>query len=119
MPMQTRTHTRAAPPAVTPRWLSKRNAAIYSGLTERTLQTYIAMKVIRSTNAVLPGKKQGRRLIDRESLDTFLEAGVDRPTSVIAMNLTGARHPGKNNPKSSIEDLLSSDEPSAVERGEG
>ena len=68
-----------------PRWLTIKGAAIYSGLSERTIQNYIKADVIISSNVVLPGASRGRRLIERISLDAFIEKGIGGK-SLIAMN---------------------------------
>lgn len=70
---------------ITPRWLGYEQAAIYSGLGIRVLQNHAKAGFIRSSNACAPGSTRGRRLIDRESLDAFIEAGVGK-TAVLAMN---------------------------------
>jgi hypothetical protein len=71
--------------SITPRWLGFDQAAIYSGLGIRVLQNHVKAGFIRSSNACAPGASRGRRLIDRESLDAFIEAGVGK-TAVLAMN---------------------------------
>jgi len=70
---------------ITPRWLTYEKAEIYSGLGTRVLQNHVKAGFIRSSNAVAPGATRGRRLIDRESLDAFIEAGVGGKTE-LAMN---------------------------------
>ena len=72
--------------AIAPRWLTLEGASTYSGLTIRTLQNYIAAGHIRSSNVVATGKTRGRRLLDRASLDDFIEEGLTRPPSDIPMN---------------------------------
>lgn len=49
-----------------PRWLNVREAALYCGLSETTLKRVIVAGKIRSFMA-------GRRLIDRWSLDAWIE----------------------------------------------
>jgi len=72
-----------APPA---RWLSVKSAAAYCGVSDRTLETWDAKGLIRSSNVVMPGASKGRRLIDRESLDAFIESHIATPPAVLAMN---------------------------------
>lgn len=72
--------------SITPRWLSYDQAANYSGLGKRVLQNHVKAGYVRSSNCIAPGCSRGRRLIDRESLDAFIEAGVDRPPSDLVMN---------------------------------
>lgn len=71
---------------ITPRWLTLTQATCYSGIGERTLQNHVKAGFLRSSNACAPGATRGRRLIDRESLDAFIEAGVGAPPATLAMN---------------------------------
>jgi hypothetical protein len=43
--------------------------------------------LINAANVIQPGHRRGRKLIDRYSLDEFIEAGVSRPPTELAMNL--------------------------------
>jgi hypothetical protein len=72
--------------SITPRWLTYDQAAIYSGLGTRVLENHVRYGFIRSSHACAPGATRGRRLICRESLDAFIEAGVNRPPLELAMN---------------------------------
>lgn len=72
--------------SILPRWLTLEGASTYSGLTIRTLQNYITAGHIVSANVVAPGNSRGRRLLDRASLDAFIEEGLTRPPSDIPMN---------------------------------
>lgn len=59
---------------IQPRWLNAKGAAKYSGMSERTIRRLIQNKTVRSS-------LRGRcRLIDRESLDAWIELGVAPPT---------------------------------------
>lgn len=78
--ISTQTHS------ITPRWLTYEQAAIYSGLGTRVLENHVRAGFIRSSNACAPGASRGRRLIDRLSLDAFIEAGIGKPATVLAMN---------------------------------
>lgn len=71
---------------ITPRWLTYEQAAIYSGLGTRVLENHVRAGFIRSSNACAPGASRGRRLIDRLSLDLFIEAGVGKAPAALAMN---------------------------------
>jgi len=71
---------------VTPKWFTYDAAQGYSGIGARTLQTFVKKGYIRSSNCCAPGSTRGRRLIDRESLDAFIEAGVGAPATSLAMN---------------------------------
>lgn len=84
---------------ITPRWLTLEGAATYSGLTSRTIQNYIAAGHVRSSNVIAAGKTRGRRLVDRLSLDSFLEQGVSLPPAEIVMNTSGQRNNGGRKPK--------------------
>jgi excisionase family DNA binding protein len=57
-------------------WLTIEGACRYSGLSDGTIWTYIREGHIVSANIVLPGKRRGRRLINRASLDAFIERYV-------------------------------------------
>lgn len=58
---------------VQPKYLNLRDAAKYCGLSERTLKRAIKTEKVKSFI-------QGRRLIDRQSLDAWIE-GKDTDTS--------------------------------------
>jgi hypothetical protein len=77
--------------AIAPAWLTFEGGSQYSGLSSRTLQNYAAANNIRTSNVIAPGATRGRRLIDRKSLDEFIEAGVGAPPAVLVMNATGQR----------------------------
>lgn len=66
-------------------------AALYSGVSSRLIENWIRAGLIRSSNVIAPGSTRGRRLIDRESIDAFIEAGVSNPPARLAMNAGGAR----------------------------
>ena len=61
---------------ITPQWLTIEGATKYSGLSDGTIWTYIRAGHIVSSNIVLPGNRRGRRLINRASLDAFIERYV-------------------------------------------
>jgi len=61
---------------ITPQWLTIEGATKYSGLSDGTIWTYICEGHIVSSNIVLPGNSRGRRLINRASLDAFIERFV-------------------------------------------
>jgi hypothetical protein len=77
---------RAKSHTITPRWLTYEQAAIYSGLGTRVLENHVRAGFIRSSNACAPGASRGRRLISKEGLDAFIEAGVGRAPTALAMN---------------------------------
>jgi len=76
---------------ITPRWLTLAGAARYCGLSERTIENYIKDGLIVSANVIRPGASRGRRLVDRCSLDSFIESQIGR-TCEIAMNRKKRRH---------------------------
>lgn len=59
-----------------PRWGNYRQAAKRSGLSIRLLQDYVSSQLVRSSVVLKPGASRGVRLIDLESLEAFIEAGV-------------------------------------------
>jgi excisionase family DNA binding protein len=61
---------------IAPQWLTIEDATKYSGLSDGTIWTYIREGHIVSANVVLPGNRRGRRLINRASLDAFIERYV-------------------------------------------
>lgn len=77
---------RAQSQTITPRWLTYDQAAIYSGLGTRVLENHVRAGFIRSSNACAPGNSRGRRLIDRLDLDRFIESGVGKAPTELAMN---------------------------------
>ena len=75
--------TQRAPSA---KWLTFQAASKYVGVSVRTLQNWEGAESFRTANVVLPGSTRGRRLIDRESLDEFIEGFVGAPKAVLAVN---------------------------------
>ncbi len=61
---------------LTKRWASIRDAAIYSGLAERTIEVLIRDNLIRSACPKREGASRGRRLIDLRSLEEWIESGI-------------------------------------------
>jgi excisionase family DNA binding protein len=59
-----------------PRWATVKQAAEYSGLSERHLYNLIGDGLIRSSLAKRPNASRGRRLIDLHSLDAWIETGL-------------------------------------------
>ena len=70
---------------VTARWLSFKDSERYSGLSIRylELQEHAGNIIVAR---VSPNGTKGKRLIDRESLDRFIESFVGAPPSKLAMN---------------------------------
>ena len=57
---------------VEPAWLSWQESAVYSGLCVQTLRNAEKLGHFQTRVVTLSGRKKGRRLINRESLDTWL-----------------------------------------------
>ena len=72
--------------SVTPRWLTFQQAAKYTGVCQRTLENWEKAKCFKVSRPKMPGKSKGRTLVDRLSLDAFIESFIDAPPQVIAMN---------------------------------
>lgn len=85
--MRYQTSARKAPEVtLSSRWLTFQSAALYAGVSVRTLQNWEQAGCFKSANVVIPGSTRGRRLIDRESLDRFIESFIGAPASKIGMN---------------------------------
>lgn len=69
------------------KWGTYKQARDYSGLSIRLLEDYVNQGLVRSSRLTKPGASRGVRLIDLLSLDEFIEAGVGRPPTELAMNL--------------------------------
>lgn len=61
---------------VKPRWGKKPMAARYSGLSVRLIDDLVARDIVRSSLVRQPGCARGVRLIDLDSLDDYIEAGI-------------------------------------------
>ena len=66
---------------ITPRWMTFKMAAHYSGLSEGTLRNYESAELLRVANVIKPGATRGRKLIDREHLDKFIESHIGTVTT--------------------------------------
>lgn len=71
---------------ITPRWGNYKTASRHSGLSIRLLQDYVKDCLIRSSVVSKPGANRGVRLIDLNSLDALIEAGIGAKTE-LAMNI--------------------------------
>ena len=76
---------RKQPSATQGRWISFQAASPYTGVSVRTLQNWDKAGHLRVAN-VTPAGTRGRRLIDRASLDQFIESFIGAPPSKIGMN---------------------------------
>lgn len=70
MPKQIQNNTSA------PAWFTVAGAARYSGLSPALLYELIKEECVVSSTVLRPGRRRGRRLIQRASLDTFIENGI-------------------------------------------
>lgn len=68
---------------IEPRWLTYELAAKYCSLSPRTLETFVSQGLIATGNPRQIGASQGRRLIDRLSLDAFIEGSGDNPAELV------------------------------------
>ena len=59
-----------------PAWLTVAEAARYSGLSQALLYELIKEHCIISSTVLRPGRRRGRRLIQRASIDAFIEKGI-------------------------------------------
>ena len=64
-------------------------AAQYSGLCEGTLHNYESAGLLRVANIIQPGATRGRKLIDREHLDKFIESYMGTLTTAEICSLNG------------------------------
>ena len=64
-----------------PEWFSVADASEYSGLSGAVLYEYINEGCIISSTVLRPGRRRGRRLIKRESLDQFIEEGIGKSSA--------------------------------------
>jgi len=69
-------------PHIVPRWLTLKGAAIHTGLSERTIENHVRANLVISSNVVMPGATRGRRLVERESLDAFIEQWISGNTDL-------------------------------------
>ncbi|MDB4544811.1 helix-turn-helix domain-containing protein [Akkermansiaceae bacterium] len=57
-------------------WLTVADAADYSGLSRSLLYRHLDENSLVSSTVKLQGRKRGRRLICRKSLDQLIETGI-------------------------------------------
>jgi len=70
----------------TRRWFSLQDAAHYAGVSKRLIELWEKAGHIRVSRVITPGNSKGRVLVDRESLDEFIESYLGTPPAAIAMN---------------------------------
>lgn len=61
-----------------PAWLPVSGAARYSGLSRALIYEHIHDGSLVSSTVKRPGRSRGRRLVQRESLDRLIEAGIGK-----------------------------------------
>ena|ERR1035437_3813740 len=61
---------------VPPIWFSVTSAARYSGLSRALIYEHIRDEMLVSSTVKRPGRRRGRRLVERASLDRLIEAGI-------------------------------------------
>lgn len=61
-----------------PAWFPVADAAHYSGLSRALIYEHIKDGLLISSTVKRPGRSRGRRLIQRESLDRLIEAGIGK-----------------------------------------
>lgn len=74
-----------------PAWFTIPEASRYSGLSAALLYELIKEDCLVSSTVLRPGRRRGRRLVQRASIDAFIEAGVGRSS---ADNLRGGATKG-------------------------
>ena len=67
-----------ASPEFLPRWLGVQAAVGYSSISRARLYTLMAEGQIKSASVRAKGTTRGHRVIDRRSIDAFLEALIVR-----------------------------------------
>ena len=74
---------------MSPRWLSHESASYHAGVSKRLIEVWRDKGFIRSANVTMPGASRGRRVYDRESIDSYIETFIGAPVSKIGMNKGG------------------------------
>jgi hypothetical protein len=69
------------PTTLQPRWLKVPVAVSYSGINRARLYTLLAEGQIKSASVRSKGRFRGIRIIDRESIDQFIEKNVTAGTA--------------------------------------
>ena len=76
---------------IEPKWLTLEGGVVYSGLSRPLLEVAIREGIIRSSHVRKPGAKRGRRLIERKSLDAWIESGVGEVADLPALQAGNLR----------------------------
>ncbi len=67
---------------ILPRWMKLKDAQKYCGLHERTIRRHIDAGLVKSKMVKQPDDQRGVRVVDRESLDAFIEGCDDKAADV-------------------------------------
>ena len=67
---------------IKPRWATYAGTAHYTGLSERYLEKLVKEKLIASSLVRSPECARGIRLIDLDSVDRFIEGGINESCDV-------------------------------------
>lgn len=78
---------RNAPLSPHPKWMNIAVAAAWSGLSVRLIEELCSTREVVSSNVVRDGNTRGKRLVLVESLDSFIQAGVERAPAKLAANV--------------------------------
>jgi hypothetical protein len=70
----------------TRRWLSLQDSAHYAGVSKRLIEIWEKAGHITVSRIITPGNVKGRVLVDRESLDRFIESYIGTPPHAAAIN---------------------------------
>ena len=70
----------------TRRWFSLQDAAHYAGVSKRLIELWEKAGHIRVSRVITAGHVKGRVLVDRESLDSFIESYTGTPPHAAAIN---------------------------------
>jgi len=84
-----------------PAWFTVADAAKYSGLSPALIYELIKENCIVSSTVLRPGRRRGRRLVQRASIDAFIEAGVGKSS---ADNLRSGAKSAINDPNFGTND---------------
>ncbi len=88
--------------AITARWLSLKQAAHYSGLTDRTLRNYAQAGLLTLHRVIQPGALRGTVRIDRLKLDALIEGSI-APASELSMNKAQKNRQGSTQARTEVE----------------
>jgi hypothetical protein len=70
----------------TRRWFSLQDSAHYAGVSKRLIEIWEKAGHIRVSRVITPGNTKGRVLVDKESLDAFIESYIGTPPHDAAIN---------------------------------